>query len=115
MTEQDVGPIDYLVLEFPQAKVTGAGMAALVELVDKGIIRILDLRFVIRADDGTFTAVAVTDMDHDGVLDLAVFQGAESGLLDDDDLSETAEIIAPGSAAGLIVYENTWAGPFVTA
>jgi Family of unknown function (DUF6325) len=115
MTEQDIGPIDYLTLEFPKAKLTGEGLAALVDLVDRGIIRILDLRFVKREGDGTFTAVAISDFDGDGVLDLAVFEGVESGLLDDDDLSQAASVIAPGSAAGLLVYENTWAGPFVSA
>jgi hypothetical protein len=115
MSEQNVGPIDYLVLEFAEAKVTGQGMTILLDLVDKGIIRILDLRFVIRAADGSFTAVAVADLDGDGRLDLAVFEGAQSGLLDDDDLAQAASLIAPGSAAGLLVYENTWAGPFVTA
>lgn len=115
MTEQDIGPIDYLTLEFPKAKLTGEGLAALVDLVDRQIIRILDMRFVKREEDGTFTAVAVSDFDGDGLLDLAVFEGVESGLLDDDDLSQAASVIAPGSAAGLLVYENTWAGPFVSA
>jgi hypothetical protein len=115
MTEQDVGPIDYLALEFPKAKLTGEGLAALVDLVDRGIVRILDLRFVKREEDGSFSAVAISDVDHDGVLDLAVFEGVESGLLDDDDLNQAASVIAPGSAAGLVVYENTWAIPFVSA
>ena len=115
MAEQDVGPIDYLALEFPQARITGEGMAALLDLVDRGIIRILDLRFAIRGEDGSITAVALADLDHDGKLDLAVFQGVESGLLDDDDLAEAANLVAPATAVGLLVYENTWAGPFVTA
>jgi hypothetical protein len=115
MTEQDIGPIDYLAIEFPQAKLTGEGLAALVDLVDRNIIRILDLRFVKREQDGTFSAMAVSDFDGDGILDLAVFEGVESGLLDDDDLSQAASVIEPGSAAGLLVYENTWAGPFVSA
>ena len=115
MAEQDVGPIDYLVLEFPQAKITGEGMAALLDLVERGIIRILDLRFVVVGEDGSFTAVALADLDNDGKLDLAVFEGAESGLLDNDDLAEAANIVAPATAVGLLVYENTWAGPFVFA
>jgi Family of unknown function (DUF6325)/FG-GAP repeat len=115
MAEQDVGPIDYLALEFPQAKITGEGMAALIDLVDRGIIRILDLRFAVRGADGSITAVALADLDHDGKLDIAVFEGAESGLLDNEDLSEAADLVAPASAVGLLVYENTWAGPFVTA
>ena len=115
MAEQDVGPIDYLALEFPQARITGEGMAALLDLVDRGIIRILDLRFAVRGEDGSITAVALADLDHDGKLDLAVFEGAQSGLLDDDDLAQAAGLVAPASAVGLLVYENTWAGPFVTA
>ena len=115
MAEQDVGPIDYLVLEFPQAKITGEGMAALLDLVERGIIRILDLRFVVVGEDGSFTAVALADLDNDGKLDLAVFEGAKSGLLGDDDLAEAANLVAPATAVGLLVYENTWAGPFVSA
>lgn len=115
MAEQDIGPIDYLALEFPQAKITGEGFAALLDLVDRGIIRILDLRFVIGGPDGSFTAVALTDLDHDGVLDLAVFEGAQSGLLGDEDLAEAAALVPEGTAIGLMVYENAWAGPFVTA
>ena len=115
MAEQDVGPIDYLVLEFPQAKITGEGMAALLDLVERKIIRILDLRFVVVGEDGSFTAVALADLDHDGKLDLAVFEGAQSGLLGNDDLAEAANLVAPSTAVGLLVYENTWAGPFVSA
>ena len=115
MTEQDTAPIDYLALEFPRAQLKGEGLAILVDLVDRGIIRILDLRFVKREDDGSFTALAIADLDGDGALDLAIFEGVESGLLDDDDLSQAVSLVAPGSAVGLLVYENTWAGPFVSA
>jgi hypothetical protein len=115
MTELSVGPIDYLALEFPKAQLTGEGLAALVDLVDRNVIQILDLRFVKRQEDGTFDAIAITDLDGDGTLDLAIFEGVESGLLDDEDLSQAASLIEPGNAVGLIVYENTWARPFVTA
>ena len=115
MTEQDVGPIDYLAVEFPGARLKGEGLAALLDLTERGIIRILDL-VVAKVDaDGSFAAVALADLDGDGELDLAVFEGARSGLLDDDDIAESAALVEPGNAVGLIVYENTWAGPFVTA
>ena len=111
----DVGPIDYLALEFPGARLTGEGMAILVDLVDRGIIRVLDMKALVRADDGTVTAVAISDLDGDGTLDLAVFEGVESDLLDEDDLKEAASLVEPGNAVALLVYENTWAGPFVSA
>jgi hypothetical protein len=114
-TELDVGPIDYLALELPGSKLQGKGLAALLDLVERGIIRILDLRVAMRTEAGETIAVALTDLDNDGELDLTVFEGAVSGLLDDDDLDATAALVAPGNAVGVIVYENTWAGPFVTA
>jgi hypothetical protein len=115
MAARDHGPIDYLAVEFPEARMRGEGLAALLDLVDRGIIRLLDLRAVTREADGTFTAVAITDLDNDGTLDLAVFEGVESGLLDDDDLERAADLIEPGKVVALLVYENTWAIPFVSA
>ena len=115
MTEQDVGPIDYLALEFPTAQLNGEGLASMIDLVDRGIIRILDFRFAMKEQDGSFVAVAVADLDGDGTLDLAVFDGVESGLLDDDDVSQAVSLIEPGSGVALIIYENSWAGPFVSS
>ena len=78
MTDEDlaVGPIDYLALEFPEARMNGEGLAALLDLVDRGIVRILDLRAVKREDDGTFTEIEIADFDSDGTLDLAVFEAS---------------------------------------
>ena len=115
MTELQVGPIDYLAIEFPGAKLTGEGLAALLDLVDNNIIRVLDLRAATVDADGTVTALEIADFDGDGTLDLAVFQGVTSGLLDDDDLNQSAALIEPGNGVALILYENTWAGPFVAA
>jgi len=110
-----MGPIDYLIVEFPGSHLTGEGMPLLVDLVDRGIIRILDLVFIRKNLDGTVSGLAVADLDGDGALDLAVFEGASSGLLGADDIAEAGTVLEPGSSAGLLVYENLWAAPFAAA
>jgi len=112
---EQMGPIDYLVVEFPGSRMTGEGLPLLVDLVDRGIIRILDLVFVKKELDGSMKGMAITDLDHDGKLDLAVFEGASSGLLDEDDIADAGGVLEPGSSAGILVYENVWAAPFATA
>lgn len=109
------GPVAYLVLEFPDACWRGAPLRALLDLVERGVIRVLDLRVVRRAYDGSYDVVTLRELEGDGTLDLRDFDGVESGLLDTDDLGEVARVVEPGSAAGLLVYENAWAAPFVTA
>jgi len=109
------GPIDYLAVEFPGARLTGEALSALLDLVSHGIIRVLDLRVARVDEDGEITIVALTDLDGDGLLDLAVFEGVQSGILGDDDVAASASLVQPGNAVGLLLYENTWAGPFVAA
>ena len=111
----ETGPIDYVVIEFPGNRMTGEGFPLLIDLVDRGIIRILDLKFVMRELDGSVIAIEIEDFDGDGQLDLAVFEGASSGLIGQDDVDDAASIIEPGSSAGIIVYENVWAAPFAVA
>ena len=111
----EMGPIDYVVVEFPGNRMTGEGFPLLVDLVDRGIIRILDLRFIRKDEDGSVTAVEIADLTGDGRLDLAVFEGVNSGLLGQDDLEEAAAAVEPGNSAGLLVYENLWAAPFAAA
>lgn len=110
-----LGPISYLIVEFPGNKMTGEGFASLLDLVDRGVIRILDLMFVTRDADGSFRVLDLRDIDHDGTFDLAMFAGASSGLLDQSDLSEAASVIEPGSSAGILIFENRWATQFVQA
>jgi hypothetical protein len=110
-----LGPISYLIVEFPGNKMTGEGFTTLLDLVDSGVIRILDLMFVTRGSDGSMRALELQDIDRDGQFDLAVFAGASSGLLSESDLSEAAAVIEPGSAAGILIFENRWATSFVQA
>ena len=90
-------------------------MPLLLDLVDRGIIRVLDAMFVMKHEDGTFSGFEAADLDDKGVGDLNVFEGASSGLLGDEDATKEAEAIEPGSAAVMIVYENRWAAPFAAA
>jgi hypothetical protein len=115
-TEIELGPIDYLIVEWSADKQPdGSAMPHLVDLVDRGIIRILDLAWLRKEADGSITKLELTDLDLDGNPELSVFQGAASGLLGDKDYDEAANAIEPGCSAALLVYENSWAAPFATA
>jgi hypothetical protein len=102
----ELGPIDYVVVEFPGNKMTGEGLPILVDLVERGIIRVLDLVFFTKADDGSVAMVEIADFDGDGELDLAIFEGASSGLVGEEDVNEAAAAVEGGSSAALLVYEN---------
>jgi hypothetical protein len=109
------GPIEYLVVEFPAGHRTGENLPLLVDLVNRGIIRLLDLVFLRRGTDGSVSAIALADLDGDGELDLAVFDGASSGVVTEDDLQEAGAVLEPGSSAAVVVYENLWAAPMLGA
>lgn len=113
--DEPMGPISYLVVEFPGSKMTGEGFPALIDLVDRGLIRILDLVFVTKDIDGGIRAIELRDFDQDGQLDLAVFEGVSSGLLDETDIGDASGVIEPGSSAGILLFENRWAIPFAQA
>jgi hypothetical protein len=115
MAEEELGPIDYLIVEFPGSRMTGEGFPILLDLVDRGLIRILDLVFVRKDNDGSTAIIEISDIDHDGQLDMAVFQGASSGLLNADDVADAGSVLEPGSSAGILIYENRWAAPFAAA
>jgi hypothetical protein len=115
-TDIEAGPIDYLIVEWPAGtQPTGEAFPHLVDLVDRGLIRILDLAFLHKDADGTVTAVELEDFDLDGNPGLRVFVGASSGLLGQDDYDEAGAAIEPERTAALLVYENAWAAPFATA
>jgi hypothetical protein len=114
--EPEPGPIDVVVIGFPAgAPMTGDAIPILLDLVDRGIVRVLDALFVRKQADGTFAGFNLADLDADTAGDLTVFAGATSGLLDDDDVATAAAQIEPGGAALMMVYENTWAAHFIAA
>ena len=110
----EMGPIDYLLVEWSGRQPNGEVAPHLVDLVDRGLIRILDLAFVAKDEDGTVAGLELSDLG-DGAAELEVFEGASSGLLSDDDLTEAAAALEPGTSAALLVFENTWAAPFASA
>ncbi len=115
-TDYELGPIDYLVVEFPaDREPDGSALHHLVDLVDRGIIRVLDLGFVRRMPDGSVVGVDINDMGLTGEIDITVFEGASSGLLDNEDLGEAGSVLEPGCSAAVLVYENRWAAPFAVA
>ncbi len=108
------GPIDFVLLEFPRDRLTGEAAPALLDLVERGVIRLFDLLVVSKGEDGSVDVLELTDplAENSG---FSYFAGANSGMLGDDDVREAAEAMRPGTVAALIVYENTWAAPFVAA
>jgi hypothetical protein len=114
--EDELGPIDILLIEYPaEAPMTGEAVPIFLDLVDRGIIRVLDVLFVKQNEDGTVSGFEASDLDADSIGDLKVFEGASSGLLGDDEAATAGELLEPGSAGVLIVYENRWAAPFAAA
>lgn len=109
----EIGPIDYVLVEFPGNRMTGEGLPLLVDLVDRGIIRILDFALLTKDADGRVRGLDLSSVG--GEVDLTLFEGARSGLLGEDDLTEAGVALEPNSTAVLIVYENSWAGPFAAA
>jgi hypothetical protein len=112
VADEGMGPISYLIVEFPGNKMTGDGLQALVDLVDRGLVRVLDLEFVTRRDDGSVAAIAMHELDTGG-FDVSVFEGVSSGLLDQSDFDDARDAIRPGSAAAILIFENRWATTFV--
>lgn len=110
-----MGPIDLLVIEWPEGRGTGEGLPLLLDLVDRGLIRILDLAFVRKAADGSVAPVSLADLPVDNAFDTSVFDGASSGILDQSDFDDAAALIDPGAVVGILIYENAWAAPFAVA
>jgi hypothetical protein len=115
MDEQlEIGPIDYVLIEWRGRQPNGEVAPQVVDLVDRGLIRILDVAFIAKDEDGSVAGIELAELG-DGAAELSVFEGASSGLISDEDLGAAAEALEPGTSAALLVFENTWAAPFVAA
>jgi len=113
--ELDLGPVDIVVIGYPpDSPQTGSAIPLFVDLVDRGIIRVLDVQGVRREPDGTFSGFDIGEASGHGLSDVVAFEGAQTGLIGDDDLRVAVEAMEPGSAAVLICFENRWAAPFIT-
>ena len=106
--EDELGPVDFLAVEFPDGRISGSGFAALLSLADQGTIRILDAEFIIKDAAGNARKAEVAELGGSASADISAWIGASSGLLDDADVSHVAAEIQPGAAAAVIVYENRW-------
>jgi hypothetical protein len=114
--ELELGPVDVVVIGYPPgAPRSGEAIPLFLDLVDRGVIRVLDVLMVQKDGEGTISGLEIADLDGDGVDDLLVFVGARTGMLGEEDANTAGEALQPGEAALLICFENAWAAPFATA
>jgi hypothetical protein len=111
---EEMGPIDWLLIEF-QNPLTGEAVPPLLDLVDRGLIRILDLLFIRKLSDGSVQAIDIADLPGEEGAHLTVFDGARSGILGEDDVNAAGEALEVDTRAVMLVYENRWAAPFAVA
>lgn len=111
---EEMGPIDYVLIEWAGRQPTGEAIPHLIDLIDRGIIRLLDLTFIAKDEDGNVAGVELADLGAQ-VEEFQVFEGASSGVLSDEDIEEAGAALDPGTSAALLVFENAWAGPFAAA
>jgi uncharacterized membrane protein len=109
----EMGPIDYIVIEWPREQPTGTVVPKIIDLVDRGLIRIIDVAFVGKDAGGAVYALELSDFDGDGSF--AAFEGASSGIISDDDLTEAGSALEPGTSAAVLIWENRWAAPVAVA
>lgn len=112
-----MGPVDYLVVEFPadKADFSGAMAKELESLVDRELIRVLDLVFLRRDADGSVDVDELLDVDDSNAGRLRALETDLAMLLAEEDVAEVGNVLEPGSIAAILVYENSWAGPFASS
>ena len=111
---EEMGPIDYIVLEWPGKQPDGSVVPLILDAVDRGLIRVLDVAIMAKGDDGSVAALDLADL-NDDETGFAEFDGASAGLLGQEDLEEAAAALQPGTSAAVLVWENRWAAPIAVA
>jgi len=117
MTEtiDELGPVDWIVVEFPGSKFNGEIAPALRDLVQRRLIRVLDLLVLKKEEDGSLEAFEISDLDPGEVGELRSYEGELAMLLSEDDVTAVAAAVDPGTSAAVLVWENVWAAPFASA
>jgi hypothetical protein len=110
-----LGPVQFMIVKFPGSRFTGAIVPALRELVDSGTVRIIDLGFVTKSDDGDITVVEVAQLPDEAAGAFAELQFTVSEIVSNADLEGVGEVIEPGSSAAILVWEDTWATKLASA
>jgi hypothetical protein len=111
---REMGPIDWMLIEFDQP-LTGAAAPPLLDLVEQGLIRILDIMFIRKLSDGSVQAVEISELPGDEAVHVDVFDGLATGILGEADLAAAGDALEVDSRAVMLVYENSWAAPFAIA
>lgn len=114
-TDDAIGPIDFVLIEFDPDRATGEAAAALLDIVDQGIVRLLDVALLAKAADGSVAAIDLAEIAAEEAGGFAGVAGAQSGLISDEDLAEAGAALEAGKMGAIIIYENAWAAPFVVA
>ncbi|MET8518907.1 DUF6325 family protein [Nocardioides sp. NBC_00163] len=114
-TLDELGPVDWIVVEFPGSRFNGEIAPTLTDLVDRGIIRILDLLMIRKDEDGSFDAFEISDLDEGEIGGIRGYETEMANLLSQEDVESVSAAVEPGSTAALLVWENTWAAPFGSA
>lgn len=111
----ELGPVDWIVVEFPGSRFKGEIAPALADLVDRGIVRVLDLLLIRKDDDGSLDFYELSDLDESEIGSLRAYETVLADLLSLEDVESVAAAVEPGSTAALLVWENSWAAPFGSA
>jgi len=114
-TVDELGPVDWIVVEFPGSKFNGEIAPALRDLVQRRLIRVLDLLVLKKEEDGSLEAFELSDLDPSEVGELRAYESELAMLLSEDDVTAVAAAVEPGTSAAVLVWENVWAAPFASA